>query len=42
MILGKEVPIVSGDASVVIGCDVDIGPRVLLFAGTHDNDMVEA
>lgn len=38
--IGEEVMFVSGEADIVIGNDVDIAPRVLLVAGTHEIDML--
>jgi maltose O-acetyltransferase len=34
--IGHEVLIVGGEADVVIGSQVDLGPRVTLVTGTHD------
>jgi acetyltransferase-like isoleucine patch superfamily enzyme len=37
--LGHEVLISGGDATISIGNCVDIAPRVMLIAGTHEIDM---
>jgi maltose O-acetyltransferase len=37
--IGEEVLIVSGEAPIVIGNDVDIAPRVIIVAGAHEIDM---
>ena len=34
--IGHQVMIVGGGASVRIGCDVDIAPRVTLITGSHE------
>lgn len=34
--LGHELLIIGGDASVAIGQNVDIGPRVTIVTGTHE------
>ena len=34
--IGHEVMVVGGDADVIIGSRVDIGPRVLLVTGSHE------
>jgi maltose O-acetyltransferase len=38
--VGHEVLFVSGKADINIGSDVDIAPRVLFVAGTHQIDMI--
>lgn len=39
--LGHEVLIVGGDAPVVIGAACDIGPRVTIATGTHEEGDLE-
>lgn len=34
--VGHEVLIVNGDASIKIGSNVDIAPRVIIVSGTHE------
>lgn len=38
--IGHEAMFLSGAADIVVGSDVDIAPRVLFVAGTHEIDMV--
>lgn len=39
--VGHDVLVVGGDAAVVIGCKVDIGPRVSLVTGSHKLFTIE-
>jgi len=38
--LGHDVMFVSGNAKIIIGNDVDVAPRVVFAAGTHEIDMI--
>ena len=38
--LGHEAMFVSGAADIIVGNDVDVAPRVLFVAGTHEIDMI--
>ncbi|MGC9966115.1 MAG: DapH/DapD/GlmU-related protein [Syntrophobacteraceae bacterium] len=38
--IGEETTLVSGDADILIGDDVDIAPRVLIVGGSHEIDMI--
>jgi maltose O-acetyltransferase len=40
--IGHEVLVAGGDCMIVIGDYCDIGPRVVLVAGSHEIDMVNS